>query len=173
MLMRFRQIVIDIRTLADFAERGVFGDVDELSLFGLSLGGMASVIAMGVDDRFKKGVFLLSGGDIEGIFWKSFAMRALRKYVYAVAKEQDISTERREYANIASLYDPITFARFISPRKVIMFNGYMDPIIPHFSSQKLYERIGSAELTYLPIGHGTILAFRRLILNSTVKFLGG
>ncbi len=173
MLMRFRQAVSDLRTLADFAERGLFGEIDEISVLGLSIGGMIATVAMGVDERFKKGVFILAGGDIEGIFWKSFSMRLMRKYVYAVAKNQDISREREEYANISRLYDPLTFAEFIPPREVIMFNGYLDPIIPGFASRKLFEKISTARITYLPFGHGTILAFRKLMLHRIIRFLGG
>ena len=173
MLMRFRQSVIDMRTIADFAEMGIFGNPNKVYILGLSFGGMVSVITMGVDKRFKKGVFILTGGDLEGIFWKSFSMRVMRQYVYAISKSQDVSGEHGEYANIDSLYDPLTFAKFIAPRRVTMFNGYMDPIIPHFASGKLYERIKTANLTYLPVGHGTILVFRKFMLSRIVKFLGG
>ena len=173
MLMRFRQSVIDMRTIADFAEMGIFGKTDEISILGLSIGGMVSAITMGVDARFNKGVFILAGGDIEGIFWKSFSMRVMRQYVYAISKSQDISEERKEHKNVALLYDPLTFAQFIAPRRVMMFNGYMDPIIPHFASDKLYEKIKTANLTYLPVGHGTVLVFRKFMLSRIIKFLGG
>ena len=173
MLTRFRQSVIDVRTLIDFSEKGIFGNVEDVSILGLSVGGMISTVAMGSDKRISKGVFVLAGGDVKGIFWKSFSMRVFRQHVYAFEKEQGNSDNRKESVSVATLYDPLTFAPFIAPRKVIMFNGYMDPIIPHFASQKLYEKIENAKITYLPIGHGTILAFRKLILLKTTNFLVG
>ncbi len=171
MLMRFRQSVSDARTLLDFAERGIFGEVKSVSIMGLSLGGMISVITMGTDQRINKGVFLLSGGDIEGIFWKSLAMRTLRKYVYRVVKEgYDISKEEREYTNISAFYDPLTFAEYIRPRKTMMFNGMFDIIIPKFASEKLAHKLGVQSI-YLPAGHGSILIYRNFILKKSLKFL--
>ncbi len=173
MLMRFRQSVSDARAIIDFAESGIFGDTERILIAGLSLGGMISVIAMGTDERIEKGVFILSGGDIEGIFWKSLAMLPLRKYVYKVVKEgYDITSEEREYANISSLYDPLTFAQYIPPRKVMMFNGMFDIIIPRFASEKLAHTLGINSL-YLPAGHGSILIYRSFILRKMLKFLKG
>ncbi len=171
MLMRFRQSVSDARAIIDFAENGVFGNVEKIFIAGVSLGGMISVITMGTDERIEKGVFILSGGDIEGIFWKSLAMLPLRKYVYRVVKEgYDISSEEREYANISALYDPLTFAKYIPPRKVMMFNGMFDVIIPRFASEELAGVLGVRPF-YLPAGHGSILIYRSFILRKMLKFL--
>ncbi len=171
MLMRFRQSVLDARAIIDFAENGVFGDVERISVAGLSLGGMISVIAMGVDERIEKGVFVISGGDIEGIFWKGLTMLPLRRYVYRMVKEgYDISSEEREYTNISVLYDPLTFAKYIPPRKVMMFNGMFDIIIPHFASEELASALGVCPI-YLPAGHGSVLIYRSFILRKMLKFL--
>lgn len=170
MLNRFRQSVIDVRTLIDFSETGIFGNVEKVYILGVSLGGMVSAIAMGIDNRIKKGVFLLAGGDIEGMFWKSIAMLPLRKYVYKVASGEEIKETEREYARIDKLYDPLTFGKFIRPRKVLMFNGIFDYVIPHFASEKLKKSIGTAKLVYLPAGHGSILAYRKFIAIKAINF---
>ncbi len=170
MLNRFRQSVVDVRTLIDFSETGVFEDIEKIYILGISLGGMISSIAMGVDERIQKGVFLLAGGDIEGMFWKSIAMLPLRKYVYKVASGEEIKEAEKEYERIDKLYDPLTFGRFIRPRKVLMFNGTFDYVIPRFASEKLKEAIGTAKITYLPAGHGSILLYRAFIARKAINF---
>ena len=170
MLNRFRQSVVDVRTLIDFSETGVFENVEKTYILGVSLGGMISSIAMGIDKRIKKGVFLLAGGDIEGMFWKSIAMLPLRKYVYKVASGEEIKEAEKEYERIDKLYDPLTFGQFIYPRKVLMFNGMFDYVIPRFASEKLKKSIGTAELVYLPAGHGSLLVYRKLIIDRAINF---
>ncbi|MEA3312772.1 MAG: hypothetical protein U9Q18_00150, partial [Caldisericota bacterium] len=63
MLSRFRQIVVDVRTLIDFAGNGSIQNVKEISIFGLSLGGISAVIALGGDKRIKRGIVVLAGGN--------------------------------------------------------------------------------------------------------------
>jgi hypothetical protein len=171
MLNRFRQSVIDTRTLIDFAEDGIFEKVEHIFIFGVSLGGMIASITMGTDSRIEKGIFLLAGGDIEGMFWKSIAMLPLRQYVYKIASGEEIKKAETEYERIDRLYDPLTFGQFIKPRKVLMFNGMFDYVIPKFASQKLKEAIGTAESIYLPAGHGSILVYRKFIAQKSITFL--
>ncbi len=171
MLMRFRQSVSDVRALLDYGESGLFGEVNRFCVFGLSLGGMIGVIAMGVDERIEKGVFVISGGDIRGIFWKSFAMLPLRRYVRKIVREgYDISSEEREYTDLSALYDPLTFAKYVPPRKALMFNGMFDAVIPRFASLKLGEGLG-VKPVYLPAGHGSILIYRKFMLGRMLNFL--
>ena len=170
MLNRFRQSVVDVRTLIDFSEMGIFENMERIYILGVSLGGMVSSIAMGIDKRIEKGVFLLAGGDIEGMFWKSIAMLPLRKYVYKVASGEEIKEAEKEYEKIDKLYDPLTFGQFIYPRKVLMFNGMFDYVIPHFASEKLKSAIGTAKIVYLPAGHGSLLMYRKLITDRAINF---
>ncbi len=170
MLNRFRQSVVDVRTLIDFSGTGIFENVEKTYILGVSLGGMISSIAMGVDKRIQKGVFLLAGGDIEGMFWKSIAMLPLRKYVYKVASGEEIKETEKEYERIDKLYDPLTFGQFIYPRKVLMFNGMFDYVIPRFASEKLKKSISTAKIVYLPAGHGSLLVYRKFIADRAINF---
>ena len=173
MLSRFRQIVVDVRTLIDFTENNSIQNVKEISIFGLSLGGMSAVITMGVDKRIKKGIFVLAGGNIAKIFWKSIATFPLRSYVYAIKQSHDISQKEKEYTEISLLYDPLTFAKFIKNRKVIMINGIQDPVIPRSSTNELRKLLRNPPIIYLPGGHGSIMIFRKLIAKKIVRFLLG
>lgn len=170
-LTHFRQVVVDTRALIDFTENGVIKNIEEISIFGLSLGGMSAVITMGVDERIKKGIFALAGGDIAQIFWKSLATLPLRRYVYAVKQNYDISQEEKEYTKISTLYDPVTFGKFIKGRKVIMINGIWDPIIPKSATNELRKSLGNPQITYLFAGHGTIMIHRKYIAKKIATFL--
>ncbi len=171
MLNHFRQVIVDTRTLIDFTENGVIKNIEEISIFGLSLGGMSAVIAMGVDERIKRGVFALAGGNIAQIFWKSLATLPLRRYVYAIKQNYDISQEEKEYTKISRLYDPATFGKFVKGRKVIMINGIWDPIIPRSATNELRKSLGNPQIIYLFAGHGTIMVYRKAIARKIAAFL--
>jgi predicted esterase len=170
-LAHFRQIVVDVQTLIDFTENGAIQNVKEISIFGLSLGGMSAVISMGVDKRIRKGIFVLAGGNITEIFWKSIATLPLRRYVYAIKQSYDVSQKEKEYTEVFLLYDPLTFAKFIKNRKVIMINGIQDPVIPKNSTNELRKLLGTPPITYLPGGHSSIMIFRKLIAKKIGRFL--
>jgi len=170
-LTHFRQAIVDIQTLVDFAENKLIQNAKEISIFGISLGGMSAVIAMGVDKRIKKGGFVLAGGNIAQIFWKSLATLPLRRYVYALRQNYDISREKKEYTKIALLYDPLTFAKFVKGRRVMMINSIKDPIIPRSATNELHKSLGNPPITYLLAGHSTIMIYRTLIAEKISKFL--
>jgi len=54
-------------------------DYKDIYIMGVSLGSFFSLMAMGLDKRIQKGVFLLCGGDQSIITWKSPAMINVRK----------------------------------------------------------------------------------------------
>lgn len=61
---RFYQAVTDILTFIDFLESlGYY----EVNLMGYSFGGFISTIAMALDDRIKKAVLIVTGGNFEYI----------------------------------------------------------------------------------------------------------
>ncbi len=170
-LTHFRQVIVDTRTLIDFTKNGIIKNADEISIFGLSLGGMSAVIAMGVDERIEKGIFALAGGNIAQIFWKSLVTLPLRRYIYAVEQNYDISRKKKEYTKISLLYDPLTFGKFIKGRRVIMINGIGDPIIPRSATNELRKSLDNPPITYLFGGHSTIMIYRKSIAKKIAAFL--
>ena len=182
---RFYQSVNDILTFIDYLEVVGF---KEVNIMGYSFGGLIATIAMALDQRIKKAVLVVTGGNMEHITWESLATRELRKRYW---EEQFCDRETchelhkkfdqaaAEFKKVEDLkkfppcfrYDPSLFAHKIKSRNVLMFNALFDNLIPREAADDLWRRLGEPTRYNLPAGHYTThLLFRKLICRKTNKF---
>jgi hypothetical protein len=205
---RHRKTNIDLLTLfADgistfnFFKQGTFDIIktvnilkklgySEISIIGISLGSIFSIMAMALDDRIKKGVFLLSGGDHSILTWKSPVMykvreiykkkgitreKCLRARTLLSAFTESVKKDRNPFnikTNIMCLYfDPITFAPLIDTKKVLMINAFLDLIIPRKSTVRLHEALGKPKIIWFPATHVNLYIFKNRIISYIKSFL--
>ena len=179
----YKQAIIDLMNLADFiTEKGL-----RIGVAGSSLGAVALHTLMGVDNRFSCGVSILSGGNIHRIVWKGilgrFVVSYLKKrgitkkdYLRALKDFESFLIRIRKTGSIPEpkyhwfLLDPLTYASFNKPRKVLMINGLYDLIIPKKSVLELNRALGEPELLWLPAFHLTIYIFLPLIISIIIKY---
>jgi hypothetical protein len=183
----FRQGTLDIiKTVNILKELGY----KEISIIGISLGSIFSIMAMGLDKRIKKGIFILSGGDYRVITWKSPIMYKVRE----IYKKRNITRkscfEARTLlkpfvnsvrkgaipynikSNIVCLYfDPLSFAPLIEPERVLMINGLFDFIIPRQATLRLYRALGKPKILWFPTGHLHLYIFKKRIISYIKSFL--
>lgn len=76
--------VTDIRQVLDWAESRSDIIADKISIAGISFGGIISAIAMGLDERIKAGVLIVSGGNSDKITRDSLLMR----WQYHITKDE-------------------------------------------------------------------------------------
>ncbi len=81
----YRVSVVNIRQVIDWAGSRPEIDGKRIAAFGISLGGLVSAIAMGVDNRIQAGAFVVTGGNSEKMAWLSKSV--------AYAKYQRTETE--------------------------------------------------------------------------------
>lgn len=162
----------------------------EISIIGISLGSMFSIMAMGLDKRIEKGVFILSGGDYSVITWKSPVMFKVRD----IYKKKNITRESCLAArtllhpftksvkkcknpfniktNIICLYfDPLSFAPLIKPERVLMINGLFDFIIPREATKRLHRALGKPKIIWFPTDHLYLYFFKNKIITYIKSFL--
>ncbi len=193
-MLDFSQCVIDARTCLDYLTSRGIAAKGTAGIMGVSFGGMIATITMGVDSRFRKGVFLVTGGNYFSITWHGLATRHLRKkYALDLAQGTDQCDERmcrkyhehyQEYmdslhttsdldtvpcARECFLFDPLTFAHFIQGRKVVMYNSIFDEAFPRTSSSALWKELGKPERHMLVADHPTVILYRKPILKRAVK----
>ena len=183
----FRQGTLDIiKTVSILKNLGY----SEISIIGISLGSMFSIMSMALDKRIKKGVFILSGGDHSIITWKSPIMYKVRE----VYKKENITRQSclkartllnpfiesvkkcenpfNVKSNIICLYfDPLTFAPLIDPEKVLMINGLFDFIIPRQATLRLHKALGKPKIIWFPTDHLYLYIFKNRIITYIKSFL--
>lgn len=191
----FQQAVVDVRTSIDWLESQSF--CKNISLMGISFGGMIGVISMGIDKRIKKGIFLMSGGNYFHIIWNGVGTKIFRK-VYL--DEEEMAKYGCTYNNCKNLheslfnykkklkspkdldnipvpkkcflFDPLTFAQFIKKRKVLMYNAFLDEMICKNAQEQLWEELGKPERHYVFAGHLlSLIIHRRKIAKRIENFI--
>ena len=183
----FRQGTLDIiKTVSILKNLGY----KEISIIGISLGSMFSIMSMALDKRIEKGVFILSGGDYSIITWKSPVMYKVREaykrenitrqsclkartlinpFLESVKKCENPFNVK---SNIICLYfDPLTFAPLIDPERVLMINGLFDFIIPRQATLRLHRALGRPKIIWFPTDHLYLYFFRNRIITYIKSFL--
>ncbi len=183
----FRQGTRDIIRTVDLLKNM---DYKDIYIMGISLGSFFSLMAMGLDKRIQKGVFLLCGGDQSIITWKSPAMINVRKQhrkegitrancmkcrSFFQDFQQSVKNGHLPYEIrndvICFYFDTLSFAPLINPERVLMINAIFDIVIPRKATIKLHKALGNPLIKWLPAGHLSLFIFKRKIISYIRSFL--
>ena len=177
--------VIDVHQVTDWACAKPEIDQERIALIGISLGGLISAIAMGIDKRIKTGIFLIAGGNSEKITWGS-KNPAIRKghnctesqchqirtsYPQYLAEVADKGFENVIPAKDCFLTDPMTFATYLRKRPILMVNATWDEAIPKQATIDFWEACDKPAIMWLPATHITIWLWYPFIGRKIDRFL--
>ncbi len=176
----YQTSVIDVRQIVDWASSTEVIRKQRIAVVGISLGGIISAIAMGVDQRIRVGVILLAGGNYENPAWlrktgarrteaESIEARDLyAQYLNRVAVKGlgNVIPPKKSY-----LTDPLTFASHLRERPLLMVNALWDERVPKQSTVDFWEACGRPDIKWFPTGHSTIWLLYPLIRKEIVAFL--
>ncbi len=179
----YRLSVTDVRQVIDWAAgRGEIIQ-DKISLVGISFGGFIGTIAMGLDQRIKAGVLLVTGGNSEKITRHSFLLHWRYKYdpIEFHRNQESYSRylseiETKGFENVSAskssyLTDPMTFGFYLRQRPVLMLNALWDEMIPRVASLDLWKSCGKPPITWYPSTHASIWLWYPLIGRQIAGFL--
>ncbi|MCD6408278.1 hypothetical protein J7L87_04420 [bacterium] len=176
----FRESIGEIKGIMSYLEKN-YG-IKKFSVLGISLGGIMGFVLSGVDERVKKAVILISGGNFELITWRSLLRFTLRKDCPRNACKRMHKTYKKflkegfykgimDFPRKCFLYDPMTYAELLDGKKVLMINGLFDFVIPFYSALSMKRRIKNCRIIWYPGTHLTIKFFLPFLRKSIVKFL--
>jgi cephalosporin-C deacetylase-like acetyl esterase len=179
----YRTSVTDIRRAVDWGYNREDIDHDKISVLGISFGGFVSSIAMGIDERIKAGVFMISAGNSEKITMNSWLLKHAYKYDQSqYASNQEIYARylREVYAkgfeNVPAaknsfLTDPMTFAPNLRSRPLLMVNALFDEMIPRVAARDMWDACGRPPIAWFPATHASIWVWYPLIGQKVSRFL--
>jgi hypothetical protein len=169
----YRQAVIDLRLLADFLN---FRGIDRIGITGISIGALVLNTLMGVDSRYQVGVPIAGGGGLHYIVEKGLKKR----YVKEAYFKNQINNEKEVFEKVNRMFhnylkevwetkevkeppdemewfliDPLTYAKFNYPRKILMINGAVDFVIPKEAVLEFKEAVGNPPIEWIPSLHTT------------------
>lgn len=175
--------VTDILQIIDWASKCPEIDTRKIAVFGISLGGFLSSIAMGIDRRIKAGVIIVSGGNTEKMarLTKNKTYRNQHsevEYQQIQRSYNDYLTEVAEkgFENVippqqSFLIDPLTYASYLRERPVLMMNAVRDRYIPRDTTLDFWQACGKPTIRWFPAGHSSIWLFYPIIQKQTLVFL--
>jgi dienelactone hydrolase len=147
------QAVSDIRQAASWLQAQEEVDPEQLGIMGISLGGITGALTVGIEPRFTKAAFLLAGGDMGEVAWTSTEMTELREKWTKSGRTKD-----QLFAQL-KIIDPVTYARPVASRKILMLNASHDEVVPPACTQSLWRAFGEPEIVWWDAGHYTAVRY--------------
>lgn len=160
-----RQTVMDVRRAKAILAARPEVDANQIGITGISMGGIMTALAAGVDGEFARVVPILAGGDVATIVFHAHETRKLRAVMQAKGMDRDAAAEALEGV------DPLTFAARIGTDRCLMINAANDEVIPRVTTEQLHAAAGSPTIVWLPAGHYTSLTYFPLMQKRVIQFL--
>ena len=177
--------VTDVRQIVDWANRRAEIDEKQIALIGMSFGGFISAITMGIDNRIKAGVFIITGGNSEKIGQKGWKFSMSKRYKRSEAEYNHTQDCYAQYltevaekgfenatpARKSFLTDPMTFASYLRERPILMLNARWDEYIPREATLDFWEACGRPAIVWFPATHASIWLWYPFIMRKITRFL--
>lgn len=159
----WNQAASDVSTVVTWLQGQPGLDRTRIAGAGISLGAIVLHLSMGRDARIGAGVTFLGGGDLPFIFEHSLLTK-----VYVRSRPRRLSSE--EKAKLRTI-DPLSYAGFNRPRRVLMVEGSRDLVIPPRSAQELWQALGRPPIRWIPTNHLALLFAQRQVRRASYEFL--
>ena len=150
-----RQGIFRIRQIVDWMEVQECVDPQRMGSFGISMGGMASVMTAAIDPRLRVHVVALAGGSIPEVLVTSKDQLLTKPRARYLARNHiDLKTlEARLRDEVKT--DPIRLAPYVDPHALLMFVALEDRTIGRANALHLWRALGQPHVVFMPFGHYT------------------
>ena len=165
-----RQGVIRIRQVVDWMASNERVDPLRMGSFGISMGGIATVITAAVEPRLRVHVVALAGGPIADILVASHdGLLAKPRARYLAHNAMDLATlDRLLRRDIRT--DPVRLAPYVETGKLLMFISVFDRTIGFSNSMRLWRALGQPRVAFLPCGHYTAYLLLPYLKHASLHF---
>jgi dienelactone hydrolase len=147
------QAVLDIRRAASWLASQQDVDDGQIGVLGISLGGITAALVTGIEPRITKACLILAGGDMGEVAWQSTEMTELRERWTAQGHTKE------ELFELLRPVDPVTYARPVAGRKILMLNASRDEVVPPACTKALWRAFGEPEIVWWDAGHYTAVRY--------------
>ena len=182
----YRSSVIELRRIIDWVSELKEIDRTRLAAAGISMGGIVSSIAMGVDSRISAGIFIVTGGHMEELSWggkiemlftghgcsREECAAVYAQYPAYLDEVAQKGIENVKPAKECFLFDPLTFAGNIGSRPVLMVCADRDEMVSEKSTRYLWEACGKPPLVRVTDSHVGTYCQSSLLSTEITRFMG-
>lgn len=165
-----RQGVIRIRQVVDWMEAHPRVDAGRMGSFGISMGGIAGVLAAAVEPRLRVHVVALAGGGIPDILITSQdSLLTKPRSRYLQRNRMDLSTLEallRQHVKT----DPIAVAPYVDASRLLTFVALSDRTIGRANALRLWRALGRPTVVFMPVGHYTAYLTLPFLKHASLRF---
>jgi dienelactone hydrolase len=158
------QAILDIRRATAFLATQKEIDSERLGVFGISLGGITGSLALTAEPRLKNGCFLLAGGDLGKVAWRSKELAKIREQWIAKGGNE------QGFRDVLTVIDPVRYAKNVRGRRILMLNAKTDEVIPKECTESLWEAFGKPDIVWYEGGHYSVAVYLLDALRRTSTF---
>jgi dienelactone hydrolase len=158
------QAILDIRRATAFLATQKEIDPERLGVFGISLGGITGSLALTAEPRLKNGCFLLAGGDLGKVAWRSKELAKVREQWIAKGGNE------QGFRDVLTVIDPVRYAKNVHGRRILMLNAKTDEVIPKECTDSLWEAFGKPDIVWYEGGHYSVAVYLLDALRRTSTF---
>ena len=159
----WNQAASDVSTVVTWLEAQPDIDRTRIAGAGTSLGAILLHLSMGRDPRISAGVAFLGGGDLPLIFRNSLLTKLRGR-----GRPRRLSPE--EEAKLRTV-DPLSYAQFNQPRRVLMVQGARDIVVPPRAAQELWQALGRPPIRWIPVNHLALQFAEPQVRRASYEFL--
>jgi len=166
----FRQCVLDNKRAIDWMETRPEFDTSRLGVFGVSMGAIKGALLTPLDPRIDASVLAMPGGDLPYILTYT-TERGIARRRGEVMKNRQLTPEAlRAELQQGMTCDPILFAQYVDPSKVLLVLAAMDSTVPIKKGLELRAKMGKPQTIVVASGHYTAALYLPYLRYRTVRF---
>jgi len=194
-VVEFHNAVKDVRRTIDIIENFKNYNPNKLFLIGVSFGGIIGTMTLALDNRIKKGVLMITGGNWRWINFHSPYTDIIReeykiignkygcnseKFCIANYRKNPVNFVSKNFQTITDIfdkapipcysYDPISFAKFVY-QPILFFRGIFDKVIPKESTDDLISLLPNVTVEKIPTGHKSSILFKNILAKKIINYI--
>jgi len=165
-----RQGILRIRQVVDWMETQERVDPQRMGSFGISMGGIASVITAAVEPRLKVHMIMLAGGSISDILVTSKdTLLTKPRQRYLTKNHMDLKTLDATLRQSLKT-DPVRLAPYVDARRLLLVVALADRTIGRANALRLRRALGRPATIFLPTGHYTTYFLLPYLKYASLRF---
>lgn len=159
------EYILESQSILDWIKANPGIDNSKICVGGISLGSFASELVLELRPDINCGIFLLGGGNIDGVFLGSAMFKGIREELF---KNKELGNE---FLRHIKQLDPLNFAYNLKGKKIIMFNALFDSLVPREYALEFWKAAGSPPIKWLIGGHVTSVFSLAFVEQEMLNFL--
>jgi dienelactone hydrolase len=148
-----RQAILDVRRGVSWLAAQEEVDERRLGVFGISLGGITSALALAAEPRLSTGCLMLAGGDLAKVAENNPELTKL------IDRWTSQGGNKQEFFDLWKSIDPVTYAELARHKKILMLNARNDEVIPPACTESLWRALGEPDIVWYDAGHISSVRF--------------